>query len=199
MALRAKTYFRDYDLEETVGPDGRVKREYVYRGDLYERDLPEQKQAAERLWNACFGILAALLLVLVMLCDVPANKGGVFSALSILALIPAFCVVVGAILSFFKKGKLTKNDYHERLLLLRVMPLLGSALLLAMTVGYLIDAAFDAAPDAWIAAGVATVCALLYAAIGIRELRVKYIVRRGTKPSVERKGLRDWMKEEHHG
>ena len=197
MALRAKAYFQDYDLEETLDADGRVKREYVYHGDRFERDLPESKQRAERIVGVVFGVLAAVLLVLAMRQQTPANLGGVFSMLSIFALIPAFCTLVGAVLACFKRGKLTKNDYHERIVLLRVMPLVGAALLLAVTVGYGVDA-FRGEGAAWIAFGCSLAAALLYAAIGIRELSVRYIVHKGTKPSPERKGIRALWKEKQH-
>ncbi len=176
-------------MEERVDAHGKIRHVFVYHGDLYERLVSEQQRTAERYLYILFGILAAVLLMLAMLKDIPANRGGIFSALSLLALIPAFCVLVGAVVSFFKTGMVTKEEYHERIFLLRLMAVLGAGLLLAAAVGYAIG--IGATDDPEVQGNTVTAlllcipAALLYLAIAVREFQVKYQVHKGDKPSEE--------------
>ena len=125
MALRAKKYFQDYDVEVKL-VNGKEHRSYVYKGNLYARELTEQARTTERMAYLMVAVLAAAMLVIAMLQPVASNVAGIFAACSILALIPAFCTAEGAVEAFFRKGDLTKGNYQERLIMLRVMPVAGA-------------------------------------------------------------------------
>lgn len=177
MALRARKYFQDYETETRM-ENGRAVHRVVYRGDLYERRLPDAARRKERVLYIPIALLCGLLLLAAMTRQTPANAAGLCAGVSLLALIPAFCVLEGAVEAFFRKGLLKKNDYQERLLMLRVMPIAGAALNLLLTAGYL---AHGLRAAAYCGADVqAAVCTALAAAgdaaIALRELRVKYRV-----------------------
>ena len=112
MALRAKKYFQDYDVEVKL-VNGKEHRSYVYKGDLYARELTEQARTAERMAYLVVNVLAAAMLVIAMLQPVASNVAGIFAACSILALIPAFCTAEGSVEAFFHKGDLTKGNYRS--------------------------------------------------------------------------------------
>lgn len=137
MALRANRYFKDYDVETTL-QGGKARRVYVYKGDMYAREVSPQARARERIVYLLLAFPAGGLLVAAMLQPTPANLAGVVAAVSILALIPAFCTAEGAVEAFFRKGDLKKGNYQERLLMLRVMPAAGAVLELVMAAGVLV-------------------------------------------------------------
>ena len=197
MALRASQYFKDYDLEESVDERGKVQRRYVYHGDWFERRLTDSQRRTERYAGVLTGILAGCLFILASIQDTPANKSGFFSVITVLNIIPAFCVLAGACIAFFKKGNLTRGDYNERMLLLRAMSFTAAVFLLILSVGYALNG-FAGAASGWTAFGAALAASVLYAIIGIHEYKVKYTVHPGSKPSAERKGWRQKMKEGNH-
>lgn len=177
MALRAKQYFADYDVETRL-ENGRTVRRYVYKGDLYARQLSAGARARERAAYPLLALLAAGLLLFAMRRPVAPNLGGVFASLSLLALIPAFCVLEGAAEAFFRKGDLKKEDYRERLVMLRVMPVVGAGLNLLLAGSYLYDALAKGGDAAAClsAAGCTLAAAAAYAGLAVREIRVGYRV-----------------------
>lgn len=191
MALRAKQYFEDYDLEETVDEKGRVRRRYVYHGDLFERQRTESQHRLERYFGVVISAVAACLTVLAITRDTPVNRGGFFAMISVLSLIPAFCAVVGSWIALFQKKTVTRDQYRDRYLLQRIMPLVQTALLLVIALGYGLG-------KAWTALFFALGAAILYGAMGFYERSVKYTVHPGTKQHPERKGWRQRMKEGNH-
>lgn len=185
MALRAKKYFQDYDVEVKL-VNGKEHRSYVYKGDLYARELTEQARSAERMAYLVVAVLAAVMLVIAMLQPVASNVAGIFAACSILALIPAFCTAEGAVEAFFCKGDLTKGNYQERLIMLRVMPVAGAVLTVIMAVGYLLCLVQGAALSAGLLALVcALAAAVCYAAVAVREFRVRYRIIKGARSTGE--------------
>ena len=57
MALRAKKYFQDYDVEVKL-VNGKEHRSYVYKGDLYARELTEQaRTGGETVENVIADVL----------------------------------------------------------------------------------------------------------------------------------------------
>lgn len=181
MALRANRYFKDYDVETTL-QGGKARRVYVYKGDMYAREVSPQARARERIAYLLLAFPAGGLLVAAMLQPTPANLAGVVAAVSILALIPAFCTAEGAVEAFFRKGDLKKGNYQERLLMLRVMPAAGTALELVMAAGYLYGAACRQATPANLAALACVLgAAACHAAIAAREFYVKYRVIKGPR------------------
>ena len=182
MALRAKKYFQDYDVEVGL-KNGKEYHLYIYKGDLYARVLPERVRNKERIAYLVLAALACVLLLAAMLQPVASNMAGFFAAVSIVALIPAFCVAEGAVEAFFRKGDLTKGSYQERLVMLRVMPVLGAVLNGVMTVGYLLGL------QQGIPAAAAMLCsaaaALCYAGLAVREFRVDYRVIKGARTTGE--------------
>lgn len=176
MALRASRYFQEYEVETTLC-NGVQRRRYVYKGDRYDRILSPEARAKERIAYLLLAIPAGMLLVTAMLQPVAANFAGVFAALSLLALIPAFCAAEGAVEAFFRKGTLKKGNYQERLVMLRVMPVLGAALELILAAGYLYGIAQQEAVPASLTAVFCVVgAAACHAAIALREFRVAYRV-----------------------
>lgn len=177
MALRAKKYFQDFETE-TCLEDGRPVRRTVYKGDLYRRELSAAARTKERMLYIPAALLSGLLLLAAMTRETPANVDGLCAAFSLLAMIPAFCTLEGAVEAFFRRGDLRKNDYQERLLMLRVMPVAGAALNALIAALYLAHGAQQAAYRGadWPAAGCTALAAALHAAIALREIRVKYRV-----------------------
>ena len=182
MALRAKKYFEDYDVTTTIR-NGKTVREYVYKGDWYVRELSPEARRLERTLYPPLALLAGVLLVIAMRQPTAPNLGGIFAALSLLALIPAFCVLEGSVEAFFRKGNLTKEDYRERLIMLRVMPIIGAALSLLLTAGYGYDGlARGATPAANLLAGVCTLLsAAVYTGLAVWEIRVSYRIIKGER------------------
>lgn len=177
MALRAKRYFEDYEVETSL-QNGRTVRRYVYKGDWYARQLPDRVRARERAAYPPLALGAAGLLLAAMRQPTALNLGGVFAALSLLALIPAFCVLEGSVEAFFRKGDLKKEDYRERLVMLRVMPVIGAGLALLLAGGYLYDGLAKGGSTAanLLAGGCALAAAAIYAGLAAREIRVGYRV-----------------------
>lgn len=182
MALRAKKYFEDYDVETTIR-NGKTVRKYVYKGDWYVRELSPDARHRERMLYPLLSLLAGILLVIAMRQPTAPNLGGIFAALSLVALIPAFCVLEGSAEAFFRKGNLTKEDYRERLIMLRVMPVINGALSLLLTAGYGYDGlARGASPVAnLLAAGCTLAAAIIYAGLAVWEIRVPYRVIKGER------------------
>lgn len=178
MALRTPSYLKDRELVETRDEQGNVHRRYEYCGDRYERRLTPSQRRTERYLGLLAAAVAGGLAVLAAVQDTPVNRGGFFGALSVLALIPVLGVLVGAVAAFCKKGDLTGAEYHERLILLRVLPLVGAALLLPLAVRYAIG-------GAWLAFGAALAAGAAYALVGVHEIKVPYIVHPGRKRSAE--------------
>ncbi len=175
MGMLDSPYFRDRELEKTVDQKGKVRCRYVYHGDWFERKLTENQRRAERYIEMLTALFAGGLAVLAAVQDTSANRGGFFGVLSMLALIPVLSVLVGAVVAFCKRGNLTRAEHHERVFLLRAMPLLAAALLLVLAVGYAIE-------GAWLALAAALGAGGLYAVMGVHELKVPYIIHPGTKP-----------------
>lgn len=185
MALRAKKYFQDYDVEAKL-VNGKEYCIYVYKGDFYARELTEQARTAERMAYLVVNVLAAAMLVIAMLQPVASNVAGIFAACSILALIPAFCTAEGAVEAFFRKGDLTKGNYQERMIMLRVMPVTGAVLTALMSVGYLVCLVQGATLSAGLLALVcALAAAVCYAGVAVREFRVGYRVIKGARSTGE--------------
>lgn len=178
MALRAKKYFRDYDVRETINADGRIQKELIYCGDWYRRDCSDRQRTAERWTYFLSSAAAAGLLLTAMLQRVEANISDPWvQTVSLLAMIPAFCVLEGAAEAFFRKGNLKKENYRERLLMLRVMSLVGALLNLLLFAGYGAAAAGETLTAGTMIPIVFTgINVLIYGAIGIREIRVRYHV-----------------------
>jgi hypothetical protein len=174
MALRADKYFQDYDVEVTLY-HGKERRNYVYKGDLYVRRVTDKARQKERAAYVILSILSAVLLAAAMLQPSDINVGGFFAACSILELIPAFCIAEGSAEAFFRKGDLKKSNYQERLLMLRVMPVIGAVLGIVLSAGYLYGALQESAAGANAAAlmcaAASAVCDIL---IAVREFRIGY-------------------------
>lgn len=185
MALRAKKYFRDYHRVQSLDPSGQVKSKLQYGGDYYVRMVSPKARSLERHLYVVLGVLGFLSLILAMNRPIAPNiSGRITQAVSILALVPGFCVAEGAVEAFFRKGDLKKENYRERLLMLRVMALLGAALALVLVVSYGRYAVQD--PQG----GLGAVClslgtAVFFGAIGVRELRVPYQVRKAPPRPLE--------------
>ena len=169
MASPQERFLQDHEIEEYTDKKGRTRRRYVYKGDLYARQLTEKQRRAERYVGVLVALAAGGLTVLAATRNTPANAHGFFAALSILALIPALGVLTGAVAAFCKRGELTSREYHERLILLKVMSLTAAALLLVLTLGYALH-------GAWAALAAALPAAALYALTGVHELKVRYTV-----------------------
>lgn len=182
MALRAKKYFEDYEVTTTIR-NGKTVRKYVYKGDWYARELSPEARRLERMLYPLLSLLAGALLVAAMGQPTAPNLGGLFAALSLLALIPAFCVLEGSVEAFFRRGNLTKEDYRERLIMLRVMPVIGAALGLLLAAGYGYDGLVRGGnPAANLLAGACTLLsAAVYAGLAAREIRVAYRVIKGER------------------
>lgn len=184
MAIRAKKYLQDYDVE-TTQHNGKTKIRYVYKGDLYVRELSASERNLESVVYILVSILAGVLLLTAMRKPVAVNIGGIFAGLSLLALIPAFCVLEGSVEAFFRRGELKTENYRERLLMLRVMPFAGMGLDLLLAAGYLYNA-FLRNTEAG-AAAQAMACALaaaaIYAGVAVREIKVRYRVIKGARSS----------------
>lgn len=178
MTLQDSPYFKDRSVEETVDRAGKVRRRFVYHGDWYARRLTPKQRRAERYLGLVAALGAGGLAVLAAVQDTPANRGGFFGVLSMLALIPVLSVLVGALGAFCKRGDLTRIEYQERRLLLRAMPLAAAAMLLVLAVGYGIH-------GAWLALISALAAGALYALVGVHECKVPYIIRPGTRPPEE--------------
>ena len=178
MALRAKKYFRDYEIRETVSSNGRSQRELFYCGDWYVRVCSDKQRTAERWGYLISSVAAALLLLGAMLQRVEANISIPWAqAVSLLAMIPAFCVLEGSVEAFFRKGKLKKEEYRERILMLRIMGFIGAALNLALLVGYAMALASGTLTrETAVTVLFTSVNILIYFTIGIREVRVAYRV-----------------------
>ena len=170
MASRQEQFLKDHELQETVDEKGRVRRRFVYRGDLYARRISEEQRRAERYLGVLAALGAGALAVFATTRRTPANTAGFFSILSILVLVPVLGVLAGAGLSFFKKGDLTVRDYRERMILLRAMSLVAAVLLVLLTLGYALH-------GAWLACVAALLAAAVYALVGVHELKVKYTVK----------------------
>lgn len=184
MALRAKKYLQDYDVETTLC-NGKTKIKYVYKGDLYVRELSARERNLESAVYILLSILACVLLLTAMRKPVAVNISGIFAGLSLLALIPAFCVLEGSIEAFFRRGDLKTENYRERLVMLRVMSFAGMGLDLLLTAGYvynifLRDAEAGAAAQAM---ACTLVAAAIYAGMAVREIKVRYRVIKGARSS----------------
>lgn len=185
MPLRAKSYFKDYEYEETIDKNGKVKRRYIYKGDYFERNLSDKRKNAERYLELIFSAVGIALSLTAMSADTSANYWGFFSMVSILNLIPIFCTFIGTVVSFFKKGNLTRGDYEDRLILLKGMPITAAVLLVVMASGYIKDIA-----DGYISyfpLAMTAGAAVVFAAISIHEIKTKYIVHSGNELSQEEK------------
>ena len=169
MASPQERFLQDHEIEEYVDKRGRTRRRYVYRGDLYARQITEKQRRVERYAGVLAALAAGGLTVFAATRSTPANTRGFFAVLSILVLVPALGVLTGAVLAFCKQGDLTSREYHERLILLRTMSLLGAALLLVLCLGYALH-------GAWTAFAAALPAAALYALMGVHELKVRYTV-----------------------
>lgn len=180
MALRAKKYFEDYDMETSIR-NGKTVRRYVYKGDWYVREASPDARRLERLLYPPLSLLAGVLLLIAMCQPAAPNMGGIFAALSLLALIPAFCALEGSVEAFFRKGNLTRENYRERLVMLRVMPVTGAALGLLLTAGYGWDWLAQGNPAAGLAAACVLGSAALYGGLAVREIRVAYRVIKGER------------------
>jgi len=178
MALRARKYFKDYLVRETVDPCGKSQKELVYCGDWYQRDCSAHQRSIERWSYLAASTAAAVMLLCAMLQRVEANiSNPLVQAVSLFAMIPAFCVLEGSVEAFFRKGDLKKENYRERLLMLRVMGLIGAGLNLILFVGYGLDVLGGAvSPQTVMTVLLTGLNALIYGAIGIREIRVGYRV-----------------------
>lgn len=178
MALRARRYFRDYELREERTDDGRSRRKLVYCGDWYQRGGSRRQQRTERWSYVLLGTAAAVALLYSMLRPIEANVSGrLVQSVSLLAMIPAFCVLEGSVEALFRRGALKKENYRTRLLMLRIMALAGCGLNLLLCAGYGVYC-FRAPGEAeTLTASILTgVNALFYGAIGVNELRVRYSV-----------------------
>lgn len=178
MALRAKQYFKDYELRESVSADGRRRSELVYCGDWYQREGSRRRQRVERWLYVLFGAAGAALLLGAMMRPVEANiSDKLVQGVSLLAMIPAFCVLEGAVEALFRRGALKKESYRARLLMLRVMALAGCGLNLILLLGYGAHWLRDTASADTLAAAVfSALNGLIYGAIGVNELKTRYRV-----------------------
>ncbi len=174
MAFLDSPYFKDRELVETKDARGKVRRRFVYRGDLFERRLTQKQRQTERYLDVLAALAGGGLAVLATVQDTSANRGGFFGVVSVLTLIPVLGVLVGALTAFFKKEDLTRIEYRERMLLLRTMPLIAAACLLLLAVGY-------GCYGAWLALGSALAAGALYVLMFVHERKVPYVIHPGTK------------------
>jgi len=181
MPLRAKSYFKDYEYEETTDKNGKVKKRYIYKGDYFERDLSEKGKKTERYLELIFSAVGIALSLSAMTADTPANYWGFFSMVSILNLIPIFSTFIGSVVSFFKKGNLTRGDYEEHLILLRIMPITATVLLIVMVAGYLKDV-MDGGISLY-SVLMTSGAVVIFVAISVHEIRTGYKVHKGVESS----------------
>ena len=57
--MRASKYFEEYEVEETIRPNGKKKRVYVYHGDLYTRLVTPRRRKLERAAYVVMSMAAA--------------------------------------------------------------------------------------------------------------------------------------------
>ena len=192
MAFQVKQDQEEYELRETVDMAGRIHRDFVCHGDLYERNLSAHQRTVERYAGVLLSAAAVLFLALAMMRNASFNKGASL-LLPVLCLLPASCVHAGAWIAFSQKGNLTERNYRRRLILLRVMPFAASALLIILSACYSSSAILtaDAADrrESWIAFAFSLTAAAVCTSIGIRELQVGYFVHKGSRPSLRFEGL----------
>lgn len=178
MALRARKYFQDYELKETVTADGKVKRTYVYKGLWYTRELPPAARRTERIVYVPLAVLAAVLLAVAMFANIAPNRGGLVSVCSILAMPPAFLVLAGAVINCFQKPPYRTDSYHDRLLMLRWMPLTGALLCGICAAGYLVFALKNPADperaDSLVSFGCTAADTICYGVLAWHEFRIPY-------------------------
>lgn len=137
MVSGAKRYFKDYVLKEIPDKNGILKKTLVYCGDWYEKEQPACAKKREAVMFAVLGVISLVLLVLADCCNIGTNRDGFTGALGLASLVPAFLVCAAGIRSIFMAARLTKNEYRERLVMLRVCSILCVICFFLVGIGHL--------------------------------------------------------------
>lgn len=180
MALRAKKHFKDYVIVQSLQADGTTKNTLEYRGDWYIRCLSPKARFLERCMYIILSMLGFVFLILAMNLPIAPNISyKLTQGISIFALVPVFCVTEGSLEAFFRKGDLKKENYRERLLMLRIMGVISTVLLLFLSLSYghyaFSQSFFRESIMAVLFSSLSFIC---FGLIVLRECRVKYQVRK---------------------
>jgi positive regulator of sigma E activity len=192
MAIRVKKYMENYELK-TRYRNGKTVKEYVYKGDWYVRELEEHQLVRESIIYLISALVSAGLLITAMLRPVATNMDGICAAMSLLALIPAFCVIEGSAETFFRRSTLKKENYQERVIMLRVMPAIGAGLLVCMMLGYLYTGLLQGQDQSQNlgAAVCAMSAAVMYGSILYHESKVRYRIIPGKEAALAEAATRN--------
>lgn len=177
----SKKYFQDYEMQETVGKDGKTERKMVYIGNTWSVCLPAEKYRKKKAVSAVLSVCCALFFLLANLQDTRSNIEGMLPAFGIIVVIPLFVLCYGCICGLWKKSVMTRADYVEYSMAIKFGGFFTTVLAALNFVWHGIFLVKSASPESRGMEGTVTVLWLVLFAsslfLWVAELRTEYVVR----------------------
>ena len=180
---RAKKYFADFDVQETIDEKGRRKKVLIYKGNTWTMMVPEEKLLTRKI---IFLVIALVMIgpgIPANLLNVAGNRAGIPAAAGLLSFVPMFFVLYACIYSLIiKTPVLQRAQYRETSIFLKVGSAAVALLALTAIIGHIIVAAIGEIPEERgmeiLSAGLWLVSALAAAALFIWEMKTEYVQKR---------------------
>ncbi len=118
-------YMRGWQKEDVLQPDGKLRTEWVYRGEYYDFS----PQAPRLLIRVTAAVCAVILLSVYIAAGIWPSSGGLTPWVAypyLLELAPLFYFLMGAFWMVYTRGPMTYRRYHASFIRMRAASWLGT-------------------------------------------------------------------------
>lgn len=129
----ADKYFNNYKMTEVINESGNgTVKKLRYYGEYYIHDISDKRWKLQKKAFFIYFLLITSIYIFSLTRDVAGSYVSYVAAPPLLLIIPLLLLFMGSIKNIFNNRRMTKNDYNESILFMRV----GS--ILAMVINFLV-------------------------------------------------------------
>lgn len=192
---RAKNFFSDFDIQESIDEKGRKKKVLIYKGNTWTMQVPEEKLPRRKIIFLMLTLVMVGLSVFANLQNVAGNRSGIAAGAGLIFFVAAFFMGYSCIYSLILKTPvLQRAQYRETSIYLKIGSAAAAVLALTAMVTHIVIAAIGEIPGErggeilaaalWLAAG--GIAAVLF----FWEMKTEYVQKRNDGTVVRKEHFR---------
>lgn len=192
---RAKNFFSDFDIQESIDEKGRKRKILIYKGNTWTIQVPEEKLPRRKIIFLVLTLVMVGLSVFANLQNVAGNRSGIAAAAGLLFFVAAFFTGYSCIYSLILKTPvLQRAQYRETSIYLKIGSAAAAVLALTAMVTHIVIAAIGEIPGErggeilaaalWLAAGGIAVVLFFW------EMKTEYVEKRNDGTVVRKEHFR---------
>ncbi len=135
----AEKYFNNYKMTEVINEKGNgTVKKLQYYGEYYIHDMSDKRWKSQKKLFFIFFLLITFVYIFSLTRDVAGSYVSYVAAPPLLLIIPLLLLLMGAVKNIFNNRRMTKNDYNESILFMRIGLILGMTINLLVIICQLI-------------------------------------------------------------